>query len=124
MEKKIHESPAAAFTPPRHWVGTEELSPSYWADPKAQEKRGQEFFEKPIELISEIDKTDSEGLARRDFLTLMGASMALATAACARRPVHKIIPYVVKPEEITPGNANYYASTCMATGRPQAVFKH
>jgi molybdopterin-containing oxidoreductase family iron-sulfur binding subunit len=109
------------FQPPRHWVGVEELSPSYWTDPKAQEKRGQEFFEKPVEQIAKIDSEDKEGFARREFLTLMGASMALATAACARRPVHKIIPYVVKPEEIIPGNANYYASTSMATGSPEAV---
>ena len=42
----------------------------------------------------------------------MGASMAMATLSCARRPVHKIIPYVVKPEETMPGVPNYYASTC------------
>ena len=40
----------------------------------------------------------------------------MASFACARRPVHKIIPYVVKPEEITPGVANFYASTDPETG--------
>src|SRR5690606_17312153 len=50
------------------------------------------------------------------FLTLMGASMAMASFACARRPVHKIIPYVVKPEEVTGGIANYYATVCPETG--------
>src|SRR6478736_5691768 len=100
------------FVPPRHWIGPEELEASYWADPLVKEKRSQEFFEKPVEMIDQIDKLDKGGLARRDFLTIMGASMALASTACARRPVHKIIPYVVKPEEITPGVANYYATTC------------
>src|SRR5207253_351050 len=99
------------FTPPRHWVGVEELDASYWADAKVREKRGQEFFEKPVEMIDAIDKSDKAGLARRDFLTVMGASMAMASFSCARRPVHKIIPYVVKPEEITPGVATWYAST-------------
>ncbi|MGK5081879.1 molybdopterin-dependent oxidoreductase [Bdellovibrionota bacterium FG-1] len=100
------------FIPPRHWIGPEQLDPSYWADAKTQEKRGQEFFEKPVELIETLDRLDQGGIARRDFLTVMGASMALASTACARRPVHKIIPYVVKPEEITPGVANHYATTC------------
>ncbi len=107
---------ATEFTPPRHWIGMEELSQDYWADPKIQEKRGQEFHDKPIETLSLIEKLDTKGMARRDFLTVMGASMAMAGVSCARRPVHKIIPYVVKPNEITPGVANYYASSCPETG--------
>ena len=42
-------------------------------------------------------------VSRRKFLSLMGASMALAGLTSCRRPVEKIIPYVVKPEEIIPG---------------------
>ena len=99
-------------TPPRHWIAPEELTPSYWADPKNAEKRGQEFHEKPIEYLEMMDRTGQTGMARREFLTVMGASMAMASLSCARRPVHKIIPYVIKPEEVTPGVANYYASTC------------
>ncbi|MDJ0869366.1 MAG: molybdopterin-dependent oxidoreductase, partial [Myxococcota bacterium] len=49
---------------------------------------------------------------RRDFLKFVGASAgAAATAGCSDH-VSKLIPYVVQPEEITPGIANYYASTC------------
>ena len=59
---------------------------------------------------------DSKGIARRDFLTIMGASMAMTSLSCARRPVNKIIPYVIKPEEITPGVAAWYASTFPETG--------
>jgi molybdopterin-containing oxidoreductase family iron-sulfur binding subunit len=107
------ESPAGAgFVPPRHWIGPEELQESYWKNPQVQEKRSQEFFEKPVEFIDRLDRSSQGGVARRDFLTIMGASMAMASFACARRPVHKIIPYVVKPEEITPGVANWYATTC------------
>ncbi len=100
------------FVPPRHWIGPEELQGSYWKDPQVQEKRSQEFYEKPVEFIDQLDRSAQGGVARRDFLTIMGASMAMASFACARRPVHKIIPYVVKPEEITPGVPNWYASTC------------
>jgi Fe-S-cluster-containing dehydrogenase component/anaerobic selenocysteine-containing dehydrogenase len=105
-----------SFTPPRHWLGAEELTASYWNDSATKEKRSQEFYDKPIETLDLIEKLDTKGIKRRDFLTLMGASMAMASFACARRPVHKIIPYVVKPEEVTGGIANYYATTCPETG--------
>jgi hypothetical protein len=36
---------------------------------------------------------------------------AVTLAACQKVPVHKSIPYLIKPEEITPGVANYYSST-------------
>jgi len=104
------------FAPPRHWLGVEELSSDYWSDAKTMERRGQEFHDKPVETVAMIEKMDSKGIARRDFLTIMGASMAMASVSCARRPVNKIIPYVVKPEEITPGVATWYASTHPETG--------
>jgi Fe-S-cluster-containing dehydrogenase component/anaerobic selenocysteine-containing dehydrogenase len=109
-----HES--KPFETPRHWLSTEELTADYWNNPAVQELRGQEFSHKPVETIALIDKLDTKGIARRDFLTLMGASMAMASLSCARRPVNKIIPYVVQPEEITPGVPNFYASTDPETG--------
>jgi molybdopterin-containing oxidoreductase family iron-sulfur binding subunit len=115
-ESNVENTASQTFVPPRHWIGPEELEASYWSDPQIREKRGQEFFEKPVELIDQIDRIDKKGIARRDFLTIMGASMAMASFACARRPVNKIIPYVVKPEEITPGVATWYASTCPECG--------
>lgn len=51
------------------------------------------------------------GMNRRTFLTLMGASMALAGLTSCRRPEEDIVPYVSKPEEITPGNILRYASS-------------
>ena len=48
---------------------------------------------------------------RRKFLTLMGASMAMAGLVSCRRPVEKIVPYVKAPEEIIPGVAKHYATT-------------
>lgn len=109
---EVTQTPSSEFTPPRHWIAPEELKAGYWADPKNIEKRGQEFHEKPVEYLEMMDKSGKTGMARREFLTVMGASMAMASLSCARRPVHKIIPYVVKPEEVTPGVANYYATTC------------
>jgi molybdopterin-containing oxidoreductase family iron-sulfur binding subunit len=107
---------STVFKKPRYWIGPDELEASYWDSPEVREKRGQEFYEKPVEQISMIDRADSKGMARRDFLTIMGASMAMASLSCARRPVHKIIPYVTKPEEVTPGVPNWYASTSRDCG--------
>ncbi|MDE5420835.1 Fe-S-cluster-containing hydrogenase [Ancylomarina sp. DW003] len=49
---------------------------------------------------------------RRDFLKLCGYSLAITTVlSSCENAVQKAIPYLNKPEEITPGIANYYAST-------------
>ncbi len=48
---------------------------------------------------------------RRDFLKFLGFSLGAATLAACETPVIKSIPYVNKPEDITPGVANWYAST-------------
>ncbi|TNF41827.1 MAG: molybdopterin oxidoreductase, partial [Bacteroidetes bacterium] len=52
------------------------------------------------------------GSSRRDFLKTFGFSVAAAAvvASCSK-PVNKAIPFLIKPEEITPGQANYYASS-------------
>jgi MoCo/4Fe-4S cofactor protein with predicted Tat translocation signal len=51
-------------------------------------------------------------VSRRDFLTLAGFGLAAAAAACSRAPVQKAIPMLNQPEQMTPGVANYYATTC------------
>ncbi|MEE8582172.1 MAG: molybdopterin-dependent oxidoreductase [Myxococcota bacterium] len=51
-------------------------------------------------------------LDRRDFLKLVGAGAGAAAAAGCTDPVEKLIPYVIQPEEITPGIPVFYASTC------------
>ncbi len=57
---------------------------------------------------------------RREFLKLMGASIALAgVSACTRQPVERIVPYVRQPEEIVPGRPLYYA-----TAMPEGGFAH
>jgi len=48
---------------------------------------------------------------RRDFLKYLGFSTAAATLASCEGPVNRSIPYVVQPERIIPGIANYYATS-------------
>lgn len=56
---------------------------------------------------SEFDNSWS----RRKFLTLMGASMAMAGLTACRRPVEKIVPYVDRPEDLVPGIPQHYATS-------------
>lgn len=59
--------------------------------------------------------SDPTGLSRKEFLRLMGASLALAGAGCTRPLPEKIVPYVRQPEGLTPGEAQWYA-TAMELG--------
>lgn len=77
-------------------------------------------FQKQVEnefLSSPLSEADAKSpVARRDFLKLMGASLALSSAGCIRRPVQKIIPYVQRPKDVVLGVANYYTSTLLDAG--------
>jgi MoCo/4Fe-4S cofactor protein with predicted Tat translocation signal len=92
----------------KYWKGVEELTRT----PEFVEMNKNEFAEPiPIE-----DVLSGEGLKgktpRRDFLKAVGFGVGAVTlAACQRVPVHKSIPYLIKPEEVTPGVANCYVST-------------
>ncbi len=50
-------------------------------------------------------------VTRREFLSLMGASAALAGLTGCRKPMDYIVPYVNQPEEVVPGIPLEYAST-------------
>jgi MoCo/4Fe-4S cofactor protein with predicted Tat translocation signal len=52
-----------------------------------------------------------EGLERRSFLKMMGASFAFAgLAACTRQPIERIVPHVRAPEDMIPGKPLFFAS--------------
>jgi len=61
--------------------------------------------------VAELNR-DPDGVSRRNFLKLMGASMALAGfTACTRQPDEAIVPYVKQPEDLIPGIPKFYATT-------------
>lgn len=92
----------------KYWKGLPELTQS----PEFLQNKNNEFAEPlPIDEFLNSDEVKSEGTSRRDFLKVMGFSTAAVALAACETPVNKAIPYVVKPEEITPGVANFYAST-------------
>lgn len=89
-----------------YWRGFKE----FYKDPEFEKAKANEFSD---------DITQSSGLeglsaiSRRKFLALFTASAAFAAAGCSDyRDKGAIVPYNKKPEEITPGIPNYYASTC------------
>lgn len=92
----------------KYWKGLEELNRT----PEFVEKNRHEFAEPiPIEEVLSGGGLSAK-TPRRDFLKALGFGVGAVTlAACQKVPVHKSIPYLVKPEEITPGIANYYSST-------------
>jgi anaerobic selenocysteine-containing dehydrogenase len=52
---------------------------------------------------------------RRTFLQLSGMTAAVAALAGCKSANEKLIPYLIPPDEgVTPGIANYYASSCRA----------
>ena len=52
------------------------------------------------------------GVSRRSFIEMIGYSAAALALNGCRAPEQKIIPYLRQPVELTPGVANWYASTC------------
>jgi MoCo/4Fe-4S cofactor protein with predicted Tat translocation signal len=96
-----------------------QLEPNYWrsfealySDPAVIEAKGREFKEG---VTDDFSTTGMSNFSRRKFLALLGASAAIAGTACTDyRDKGEIVPYNIKPEEITVGKPNFYASTCTA----------
>ncbi|MEZ4735214.1 MAG: TAT-variant-translocated molybdopterin oxidoreductase [Caldilineaceae bacterium] len=88
-----------------YWRGLEEL---------AETAEFQDF------LHREFPRQASEWLptlSRRNFLQLMGASLALAgLTACSNQPDEKIVPYVQMPEETVPGQPLFFATAMQLGG--------
>tara|TARA_R110002110_G_scaffold25299_15_gene93956 strand:- start:886 stop:3951 length:3066 start_codon:yes stop_codon:yes gene_type:complete len=63
------------------------------------------------EFLGDKETLETSSTTRRDFLKYVGFTTAAASLAACEGPVVKSVPYVVAPDEIVPGVANYYAST-------------
>ncbi|HET7228092.1 MAG TPA: TAT-variant-translocated molybdopterin oxidoreductase, partial [Chthoniobacterales bacterium] len=63
-----------------------------------------------------------DGLSRRDFIRLAGASIALAGfTSCTKQPIEKIVPYVKQPEEVIPGKPLRFATATPVCGFGQGL---
>ncbi|CAL65149.1 TAT-variant-translocated molybdopterin oxidoreductase [Christiangramia forsetii] len=94
----------------KYWKSVEELNEDSSVVETLQHK---EFAEDiPVEdFLGDKENLGDSKTSRRDFLKYVGFSTAAASLAACEGPVTKSIPYVVQPERIVPGIANYYAST-------------
>src|SRR2546429_4879435 len=71
-----------------------------------------EEFQKSLEDEFPPDAAVGPGVVdRREFLSLISASLALAgLSSCAPTVPEKIVPYVRAPEEIVPGKPLFFAT--------------
>jgi MoCo/4Fe-4S cofactor protein with predicted Tat translocation signal len=89
----------------QYWRTLEELA----GDPRFEELLQREF---PRQAPSEWD----ESVDRRDFLKLMGASLALAgLSGCGRAPEQYLVPYVKQPDGMVLNKPLFFA-TAMTFG--------
>jgi len=87
-----------------YWRSLEELS---------RTDSFEEFF---IQEFPQQAQPLGEGVDRRDFVRLMGASVAFAGLTACNRPAEKIIPYVRTPEGVVPGQPLFFASAMPLAG--------
>ena len=94
-----------------YWRSLEELSDT----PEFNEFLQKEFPRQAGPLVSGVD--------RRDFMKLLGASLALAGLTSCVRPYNqeKIVPYVTAPEELIPGVPVFYATALTQGGFAKGV---
>src|SRR5664279_3444871 len=91
-----------------HWRSIDELTDK---DLVRREIAAEEISQRNT-ILETIANGDATSATRRDFLKLWGFGLTTAALVSAcERPVQKAIPYLIKPEEITPGVANHYATT-------------
>ncbi|QSS96161.1 TAT-variant-translocated molybdopterin oxidoreductase [Psychroflexus sp. ALD_RP9] len=94
----------------KYWKSADQLDDQ---NPVVEALEQKEFAEHipTDEFLGDKEKLDSSQTSRRDFLKYVGFSTAAASLAACEGPVIKSIPYVVQPERLVPGVADYYATT-------------
>jgi len=89
----------------KYWRSLESLAET----PEFKEFLHREFPQNASEWLDPV--------GRRNFLKLMGASLALAgVSACTRQPDEELVPYVRQPEELVPGKPLFYATAMPMNG--------
>lgn len=87
-----------------YWKGLQQLK----NDPAFVKNADKEFVDLGVE--------DDPRHTRRDFLKMMGFSVAAASLAACEAPIRKAIPFAHKPVDADPSIPNYYASTYVNGG--------
>src|ERR1041385_5441691 len=94
----------------QYWRSLEEL---------AETEEFREFLQK--EFPSQASALNGP-VKRREFLALMGASLALAgLSGCSATVPERIVPYVRPPEEVVPGKPLFFATAMPMAGYATGV---
>jgi len=97
-----------------YWRSLDDLA----STPEFQDLLVREFPQQAVGWSS--DEEPVEG--RRNFLKMMGASLALAgLTACTRQPTEHIMPYIRQPEELIPGKPLFFATAHTLNGVAHGV---
>ena len=100
----------ASASGPTFWRSLDEVAET----PEFQQYLQREFPENASEW--------SDPAGRRQFLKLMGASLALAgVTGCTRQPAEHIVPYVMPPEGYVPGKTQLFATAMPRDGYAEPV---
>ncbi|MFY0602793.1 MAG: TAT-variant-translocated molybdopterin oxidoreductase [Flavobacteriaceae bacterium] len=93
----------------KYWQSVEELTDSSIVETLSTK----EFVEEipTDEFLGDKGTLEKSSTSRRDFLKYVGFTTAAASLAACEGPVRKSIPYVVKPDDIIAGVADWYATT-------------
>jgi len=94
----------------KYWKSVEELNEN---SSIVETLKQNEFVEQipTDEFLGDKQTLETSSTTRRDFLKYVGFTTAAASLAACEGPVIKSIPYVIHPDEIVPGLANFYATT-------------
>ncbi|WP_271405783.1 TAT-variant-translocated molybdopterin oxidoreductase [Tenacibaculum soleae] len=93
----------------KYWQSVEELKGSS----VVETLRNNEFVQDipTDEFLGDKETLETSSTSRRDFLKYVGFTTAAASLAACEGPVRKSIPYVVQPNDIVAGVADWYATT-------------
>lgn len=93
----------------KYWQSVEELKGSS----VVETLRNNEFVQDipTDEFLGDKETLETSSTSRRDFLKYVGFTTAAASLAACEGPVRKSIPYVVQPNDIVVGVADWYATT-------------
>ena len=105
-DTRISLTSAPAAGAPDLWRGPEE-----WANTA-------EFRDMMTREFPDDVETWTDPVTRRHFISIMGASIALAGFGCSPRPAsqHKILPYTKIPDGMLPGTPQFYSSAVLLGG--------
>jgi MoCo/4Fe-4S cofactor protein with predicted Tat translocation signal len=110
INEKNHQGHSHDHHDHEHAEVAKSVDSTYWRsmDQLADTQEYQDFLHREFPSgASELQ----DPVTRRNFMKIMGASVALAGLSACRMPKESIVPYVKSPENVIPGRAKFYAST-------------